>query len=357
MYFDNLISVLKKNAGKILLFFCFMLIFALFQRLNYMQAKTENAIQENIRLSLGLDSLKAQIFQLEEVVFLQRIMVPETITFADSVYKLDPITQERLYQKIIELMNTKSKMVAANRRYEHFNFIKHILLENGLPPDFFYLSMQESLLDKMAVSNSGAKGLWQFMKHTGRRFGLVINWYIDERLDPVKSTQAAVRYFKYLLKRYHNDYALMAAAYNNGERKLNRAIREGKSNNYFGLNLHRETEDYFIYVLAWKYIIEQKTEIFQKYGAHSNGFIIEYSNIQIITNWDLRVSKIIDYFHGSYKIFAHLNPTLYRFVIPRRRKILLSVPKDNLENIIKYFRKHNVKVKRLIKTDVVIGID
>lgn len=137
MYFDNLISALRKNAGKILLFFCFMLIFALFQRLNYMQTEAENAIRENIRLSVGLDSLKAQIFQLEEVVFLQRIMVPETITFADSVYKLDPITQERLYQKIIELMNTKSKMVAANRRYEHFNFIKHILLENGLHPDFF----------------------------------------------------------------------------------------------------------------------------------------------------------------------------------------------------------------------------
>ena len=347
MHFDNLISNIRNNINKIIFFFYLAALFGLFHRLNDLQEIAEFSQKMNRYLVLQIDSLQQQVDDLTEVVFLQSIVVPETITFADSVYKLDPITQERLYQKIIELMSTKSKMVAVNRRYGYFKFIRYILLENGLHPDFFYLSLEESLLDKLAVSNSGAKGLWQFMKSTGRKFGLVIDWYIDERLDPIKSTQAAVSYLKYLMQQYNNNYPLMAAAYNNGEKKLNRAIREGKSNNYFGLNLHQETEDYFIYILAWKYIIEQKSEIFQKYGLKSNGFNMSFENIEIMTRRDLRVSKIIDYFHGSYKIFAHLNPTIYRYVIPRRRKIVLAVPKDQIERIVEYFSDHKIKFRIL----------
>lgn len=347
MFFDNLIGNFKKNYGKIVLFLYLMLLIALCQRIDFLQDKSEDILQANRDLTRRADSLAERLNQISQVVFLQRIVVPEKISFADSVYELDPVTQERLYQKVIELMSTRSKMVAVNRRYENFNFIKHILLDNGLHPDFFYLSLQESLLDKLAVSNSGAKGLWQFMKSTGRRFGLIINWYIDERLDPVKSTQAAVRYLKYLRERYNNNYPLMAAAYNNGERKLNRAIREGKSDNYFGLNLHQETEDYFIYILAWKYIIEQKSEIFQEYGAHSNGFSMPYVKVEIVSDRDLRIGKIINYFNDSYKIFTHLNPTLYRYVVPRRQKIVLAIPKDNLDGILRYFSEHRIKARML----------
>ncbi|MDX9813104.1 MAG: transglycosylase SLT domain-containing protein [Sulfurimonadaceae bacterium] len=106
--------------------------------------------------------------------------------------------------------------------------IKNILAKNNIPAEFLYLSMAESHFLLRAYSSASASGLWQFMPFTAKKFGLRIDEYVDERRDPIKSTEAAARYLNYLHDMFGKWY-LVAIAYNCGEGKLKRAIKEAGS--------------------------------------------------------------------------------------------------------------------------------
>ena len=124
-----------------------------------------------------------------------------------------------------------------------------------MPLDLKFLSVVESALNPMAVSRSGAVGLWQFMPATGREYGLKISRYVDERKDPVKSTLAAIKYLKKQYNRYGN-WELALAAYNGGPGRVNRAIKRGRSKNFWRIRkyLPRETRNYVPAYIAATYI-------------------------------------------------------------------------------------------------------
>jgi membrane-bound lytic murein transglycosylase D len=94
-------------------------------------------------------------------------------------------------------------------------FIRSRLRDRGMPEDLFYLAMIESGLSNRAVSHAAAVGIWQFIAETGRRYGLEVTTYVDERRDPVKATDAALDYLEYLYDRFGSWY-LAAAGYNSG---------------------------------------------------------------------------------------------------------------------------------------------
>lgn len=140
---------------------------------------------------------------------------------------------------------TISRILGMSQYY--FPLIEEELLKAGLPVELRALPIIESALSTTAVSPMGAAGLWQFMPATGKSYGLEINSLVDERRDPIRSTQAACRYLKDLYAIY-NDWSLAIAAYNCGPGNVNKAMaRAGeKSRNFWDIYdyLPRETRGY-----------------------------------------------------------------------------------------------------------------
>jgi len=148
--------------------------------------------------------------------------------------------------------------IALGRSKLYFDLYEAILDKYDLPIELKYLSVIESMLLPKAKSRAGALGLWQFMYGTGKMFGLTENSFIDERMDPLKATDAACRYLKKLHGIY-NDWNLALAAYNAGPGNVNKAIRraDGKTT-YWEVRpfLPRETQDYVPRFMAFAYLME-----------------------------------------------------------------------------------------------------
>jgi len=131
--------------------------------------------------------------------------------------------------------------------------IKQIFREEGLPEDLAYMAHQESAFKNNAYSRARAKGMWQFMSFTGRRYGLRIDPWVDERSDFEKATRAAAAYLRDLYARY-DDWYLAMAAYNAGEGKIDRAIARSRTKDFWSIartrNIRAETKSYVPAILA-----------------------------------------------------------------------------------------------------------
>jgi membrane-bound lytic murein transglycosylase D len=129
------------------------------------------------------------------------------------------------------------------RAGRYLSMIRGVLKSRGLPEELAYTAMIESGFNPLAVSRAGAKGMWQFMAGTARRYGLRVDQWIDERLDPEKSTVAAAAYLHDLYGMF-GSWALAQAAYNAGEMKVSRAIRATGSSDFWTLaqTNHLQTE-------------------------------------------------------------------------------------------------------------------
>jgi membrane-bound lytic murein transglycosylase D len=144
-----------------------------------------------------------------------------------------------------------------SRSGRYVPMISEKLAERGMPQDLIYLAMIESGFNPRAYSHAHASGLWQFIPETGRRYGLVVNSVVDERNDPVRSTEAALDYLTYLHRRFGSWY-LAAAGYNTGENRVGRIMRQvtgserGTEESYYRIRerLPRETRDYVPLMVA-----------------------------------------------------------------------------------------------------------
>ena len=133
------------------------------------------------------------------------------------------------------------------------SMIRETLKRHGLPEDLAFTAMIESGFNPVATSRAGARGLWQFMAVTAKRYGLRVDQWVDERLDPEKSTVAAAAYLRDLYNLF-GSWFLAQAAYNAGEGAIARAIRASGSNDFWALArtgfLHRETKEFVPQIVA-----------------------------------------------------------------------------------------------------------
>jgi membrane-bound lytic murein transglycosylase D len=140
------------------------------------------------------------------------------------------------------------------RAEPHLAYVRAVLTSFNLPPDLIVLPFIESGYNSMAYSHAGAGGMWQFMPYTGRRFGLTVDWWEDERRNPYKATVAAAKYLTVLYQMF-GDWHLALAAYNAGEGKVSRAMAKSGQTDFFDLAknpalLKQETRHYVPKFLA-----------------------------------------------------------------------------------------------------------
>lgn len=211
------------------------------------------------------------------------------------------------------------------RKNTYFPLFEKYLAKYGLPDELKYLSIIESGLNPRAVSRARAVGLWQFMSATGRYYGLHNDWYIDDRMDPEKSTEAACRYLKDLYNMFH-DWELALAAYNTGPGNVKKAIRRsGYKHSFWEIYSHlpRETRSYVPQFVAIIYTMNYLPE-------HN---FVDMGEEPLIAHDTLHVSRFL-----HFETFANLsnicledlqklNPAVQRNAVPDlTRHYILRVP-------------------------------
>jgi membrane-bound lytic murein transglycosylase D len=193
------------------------------------------------------------------------------------------------------------------RSGRYMSLFRSVLKKEGLPEDLVHLVFVESGFNLKARSVSAAVGPWQFLRSTGKLFGLTVNQWTDERKDPEKSTVAAARYLKHLYSIF-GDWPLALASYNAGEGTVLRAIKKQGTTNYWDLRLPPQTEDYvpqFMAVLA----ISRDPE---KYGFESVELDdpMEFDQVALKGAVDLRaLARLAD---CSEDELRELNPAVLR---------------------------------------------
>ncbi len=214
----------------------------------------------------------------------------------------------------------------------YIDTMKEILVENGLPKELVFLPLIESGFNTNAYSRSRAVGPWQFIASTAKKYGLTINWWIDERRDPVKSTEAAARYLKDLYDMF-NSWHLAMAAYNAGEGKVLRALRKTRTDDHWTLlqkkrYLRRETREYVPKFIAASLIALEP----EKYGFEDIDYHqpVEFTEVEIESPVDLEV--IARAAETDLETIKLLNPELKRWCTPPDQATYkIRIPADRKE--------------------------
>ncbi len=229
-----------------------------------------------------------------------------------------PIVVNDRVEYFIGYFKTKHRKTFARwlqRSGKYIPMMKELLKENGLPEDLVYMAMIESGFNPKAYSRRRASGPWQFISRTGTRYGLLVNWWIDERRDPEKSTIAAARHLKDLYDQFSCWY-LAAAGYNAGAGKISRAIQRYQTEDFWELSKHRylktETKDYVPKMIAAALIAKEP----EKYGFDDIEYDepIRYEKMEVSDATDLRV--IARCCGVGYETIKALNPELTQWCTP-----------------------------------------
>ncbi len=201
----------------------------------------------------------------EEIVHPQAPQVPAFIDFAGQTYRFDrPDLYERMDRELINFTYAHTNSTLMLKRAERiFRQVVPILQKNGIPEDLKYLMAIESNLDPKSVSTAGAAGLWQFLKGTGRSYGLEVTDEVDERYHIAKSTEAACKYLKEAYAKY-GDWMTVAASYNAGQGGISQRITNQRQKKAMDLFLPAETSRYMFRILTAKYFFEHPED----FGFH-----------------------------------------------------------------------------------------
>jgi len=219
----------------------------------------------------------------------------------------------------------------AKRAEPFLHYIVKNLEENDMPIEMALLPIVESAFDPFAYSHGRASGMWQFVPGTGKRFGMKQNWWYDGRRDVVASTQGAIAYLKYLHKFFDGDWLLALAAYNSGEGRVRRAMknnaRKNKPTDFWSLDLPRETRAYVPKLLALADIVKQPETYSLKLYEIDNHPVIE--KVEIGSQLDLaKAARLSDL---SLAEFQRLNPGFNRWATDPDGPHYLLLPKSKVE--------------------------
>jgi membrane-bound lytic murein transglycosylase D len=203
------------------------------------------------------------------------------------------------------------------RGSQYLPMIQNVFRAEGLPLDLAYVPLIESAFKPSALSRAKAKGIWQFMRGTAAENGLKHDWYIDERSDPEKATQAAAKYLLTLKDIFDGDWHLALASYNGGPGRVQRAMKRARRDDFWslasGTALPRETREYVPMILAAIIIARNPVE----YGFEEPSTEpLAFERVALSTAVDLR--RIAEWTGASIDEIEALNPELRRWTTPLR---------------------------------------
>ncbi|MEJ5226515.1 transglycosylase SLT domain-containing protein [Thermodesulfovibrio sp.] len=304
-----------------------LFIALLFLLLNFLYAPINYAEEENKAITLKQDEKKEIIFSGSE----DFTLLPETKeNFINKIEKHINLFSERLKGKF-------SLWLSRSGRY--IEIMKEILIEKGLPEELVYLPLIESGFNVNARSPAKAVGPWQFIESTAKRYGLIVDWWRDERKDPIKSTIAAANYLNDLYKMF-GDWSLALAAYNAGEGRIYRAVNKIGENDYWSLlntrYIPKETQNYVPKYIAAITIAKQPENFgFANIKEHEP---LNYEEVTIPSPTD--IDLIAKCAETDLETIKELNPELKRWSTPMNvKEYKIRIPADKKEIFISNFEK------------------
>lgn len=319
-------------------------------------------LRKDPRLRFGFDRLADRIYQLELAALQEAAAaeeppgVPAPIEeIAPLTFPLDPrlrsqveqelatlthdlpvILNERVLSVVNFFQTAKGRRILQNglrRAGRYRELISSILEEEGLPQDLIYVAQAESAFQPHARSRARAVGLWQFLSWRAREYGLEVNWWVDERRDPVKATVAAARHLRDLYQEF-KDWYLALAAYNGGPGRVRRALRRaGDGADFWKLVdrrlLPRETRNFVPIILAVSLVAKNP----DRYGVEVElEPPLRYETVKVDKPTDLR--RIAEVIGVDVGVLQELNPHLIRNVTPPDYKDFeLYVPPGTAETL------------------------
>ena len=221
------------------------------------------------------------------------------------------------------------------RSGRYFPYIEKKLAEASMPDDLKYLALAESALIGYVRSRAGAKGYWQFMTRTARRNGLRKDRMVDDRLNFERSTAAALKYLR-RLKNMFGSWTLAMAAYNCGDTRLKREIKQQRIKDYYRLNLPIETERYIFRIAAIKIIMEDAKRYGFNLPPERMYHPVDVDIVVVNPKARLHLSDIADALDMDFKTLKELNPHIIGYHLPTGR-FQMNVPSgqgQNLKNAI-----------------------
>ncbi len=269
----------------------------------------------------------------------------EIIFSGSEDFNLLPETKGNFIDRIQKNINLFSERLKGNfslwlsRSGKYLEIMKEILVDKGLPEELVYLPLIESGFNVNARSPAKAVGPWQFIESTAKRYGLIVDWWRDERKDPIKSTIAAANYLNDLYKMF-GDWSLALAAYNAGEGRISRAVNKLGENDYWSLlntkYIPKETRNYVPKYIAAITIAKQPENFgFNDLKEYEP---IKYEEVVIPSPTDIDlIAKCADTDLATIK---DLNPELKRWSTPMNvREYIIRIPADKKEVFLSNFEK------------------
>jgi membrane-bound lytic murein transglycosylase D len=218
--------------------------------------------------------------------------------------------RERLEKELLLTLWDRPQVVLwIKRSNRYFPIIEKMLHEHKMPDDLKYIAIAESALRPHAGSKKGAIGFWQFLKSSGRKYGLIINSERDERRNIFRSTEAAIAYFKQLYD-ILGSWTLSAAAYNMGEQGLLSEILAQKTRSYYHLYLPLETQRYIFRVISAKIILSDPETYGFQFTEEDLYPPLQFDRIKLECFQETPISVIAEAANTRFKVIKDLNPEI-----------------------------------------------
>ncbi|PWB68376.1 hypothetical protein C3F09_11755 [candidate division GN15 bacterium] len=241
-----------------------------------------------------------------------------------QTYDLPIVVNDRVKKSIVYFQTVArdafTRYLSRSKKYQAL--FTRTLKEYGLPHDLVYLCLVESGYNPHAYSWARAMGLWQFIASTGRLYGLQRSWWLDERKDPVKATDAAARFLKDLYAKF-GSWDLAMAAYNGGPGRVEREMKRQRTGDFWKLRLRQQTMDYVPLIYAAAIIAKDP----ETYGFGDVQYEPELLWEEVTIDRCLELKTIADDLGCSVDDLRMLNPELLRNITPPNEKgYVLKIP-------------------------------